>query len=153
MSIPVQCTQEIPVFLHEEATKAHKPAAKCDVDPLPRNAGNFSDLLAEDMSKLCMNVAHQRKDDGKIEQKHLLTLDLSNARQAGQPGGDSTLHAARAPMTDSPSLVGPHLDQSDGLLMSDVVLQSHVCDFCQAVFPGDTTTGGEFLRHLYTHVT
>lgn len=42
--------------------------------------------------------------------------------------------------------------QADGILMSDVTLQSHVCDFCQAVFPGDTSTRGDFLQHLYTHI-
>lgn len=57
------------------------------------------------------------------------------------------------PGTDRPSLVDDFPSQSDGLLMSDMVLQSHVCEFCQAVFPGDTTTRGEFLRHLYTHIT
>lgn len=43
--------------------------------------------------------------------------------------------------------------QADGILMSDVALQSQICDFCQAVFPGDTSTRGDFLRHLYTHIT
>lgn len=57
------------------------------------------------------------------------------------------------PVTDRRSLVNDFLSQCDGLLMSDVALQSHVCEFCQAVFPGDTTTRGEFLRHLYTHIT
>lgn len=90
MSIPVQCTQEIPVYFHEKPTTAHDPAAQYGVNPLSRNVGTFSDLLAEDMSKLCMNVTHQRKDDGKVEQKHLLTLDSSNPRQAEQPGGDRT---------------------------------------------------------------
>lgn len=149
MSIPVQCTQQIPVYPHEKPKTAHNPAAQCGVDPLSRNVGTFSDLLTEDMSKLCMNVAYQRKDDGKVEQKH----DSSNPRQAGQPGGYRTLRALRVPVTDSLSLDEAHQQPSCGLLMSDVALQSHVCDFCQAVFPGDTTTGGEFLRHLYTHVT
>lgn len=139
MSIPVQCTQKIPVYPHEKPKMAYNPAA---------NVGTFSDLLTEDMSKLCMNVTHQRKDDGKVEQKHL----SSNPRQAGQPGRNRTLHSAGLPVTDSLSLDEAHQQLSGGVLMSDVALQSHVCDFCQAVFPGDTTTGGEFLRHLYTHV-
>ncbi|XP_076861060.1 uncharacterized protein LOC143514111 isoform X2 [Brachyhypopomus gauderio] len=44
------------------------------------------------------------------------------------------------------------LSQAGGLLMSKVTLQSQVCEFCHAVFPGHTTTRGEFLRHLNTHV-
>uniref|UniRef100_W5MA96 Uncharacterized LOC102691194 n=1 Tax=Lepisosteus oculatus TaxID=7918 RepID=W5MA96_LEPOC len=40
-----------------------------------------------------------------------------------------------------------------GLLLSEVTLNSQVCEFCQAVFPSDTTTRGEFLRHLTAHVT
>ncbi|CAK6955754.1 uncharacterized protein zgc:113184 [Scomber scombrus] len=152
-SIPVQCTQEILLHPHEKPVTAHNPAAQCGVDPLSRNAAIFSDLLAEDMSKLCMNATHQRKDGGKVEQKHLLTLDSSNPRQTRRPGGNSTLHPARVPVTVGLSLVGADHHQCGGVMMSDVALQSHVCDFCQAVFPGDTTTRGEFLRHLYTHVS
>lgn len=64
-----------------------------------------------------------------------------------------TLSCPQLPATDRPLLTDGSLSHSDGLLMSDVALQSHMCDFCQAVFPGDTTTRGEFLRHLYTHIT
>ncbi|XP_036415823.1 uncharacterized protein zgc:113184 isoform X2 [Colossoma macropomum] len=45
------------------------------------------------------------------------------------------------------------LSQAGGLLMSGVTLQSQVCEFCHAVFPGHTTTRGEFLRHLTTHTS
>lgn len=95
MSIPVQCTQEIPAHPHEKPVTAHNPDAQCGVDPVYRNALTFSDLLAEDMSKLCMTVTQQRKDCGKAEPNHLLTLDSSNPRQAGQCDGDSTLYPAR----------------------------------------------------------
>ncbi|XP_056323799.1 uncharacterized protein zgc:113184 [Danio aesculapii] len=44
------------------------------------------------------------------------------------------------------------LSQAGGLVMSGVTLQSQVCEFCHAVFPGHTTTRGEFLRHLTTHM-
>ncbi|XP_030276019.1 uncharacterized protein LOC115583378 isoform X2 [Sparus aurata] len=124
MSIPVQCTQEIPACLLEYpqplTATAHNAAAQCCVaDRLSRNVGTFSDLLAEDMSKLCME----------------------GPRRTKMPG------------TDRPSLPNDLRTLSDGMLMSDVALQSNVCEFCQAVFPGDTTTRGEFLRHLYTHIT
>ncbi|XP_050959923.1 uncharacterized protein zgc:113184 isoform X2 [Labeo rohita] len=45
------------------------------------------------------------------------------------------------------------VSQAGGLFMSGVTLQSQVCEFCHAVFPGHTSTRGEFLRHLTTHMT
>ncbi|KTG39606.1 hypothetical protein cypCar_00014747 [Cyprinus carpio] len=45
------------------------------------------------------------------------------------------------------------VSQAGGLFMSEVMLQSQVCEFCHAVFPGHTSTRGEFLRHLTTHMT
>lgn len=172
---------------------AHNPAAQCGADLLIRNAGAFSDLLAEDMSKLCVDVPRQRKEDGNLEQKAapLVSTDHSrwqgassnvskNVWQADHPGGDRMvgvppvargfsglftmffllknsmscpLCLCQVPAADAPSLVDDFLNQSGGLLMSDVALQSLTCEFCQAVFPGDSTTRGEFLRHLYTHVT
>ncbi|XP_044034420.1 uncharacterized protein zgc:113184 [Siniperca chuatsi] len=168
MSIPVQCTQEIPVYLHEKpqplTATAHNRAAQCG--SLSRNVGTFSDLLTEDMSKLCVEEPRQRKEDGKLEQKvsPLLSLDPSRWQgasssvskhhpQTDHPRGDKMMHTVRIFASDSASTVGDFGSQSGRLLMSDVALQSHVCEFCQAVFPGDTTTRGEFLRHLYTHVT
>lgn len=164
MSIPVQCTQEIPEYPHEKpqplTATALNPAAKCGVDWLSRNVGTFSDVLAEDMSKLCVDGPHQKKQDQELAQNvaPLLSLDSmkwpaasssvsKNQLQADPLYRDRTMHTMRMPLTDSPSLLG------DGMLMSDVALQSHTCDFCQAVFPGDTTTRGDFLRHLHTHLT
>ncbi|KAK2914905.1 hypothetical protein Q8A73_005499 [Channa argus] len=166
MSIPVQCTQEIPVYFHEKpqplAAAAHNPAPQC-ADW--RHMGTFSNLLAEDMARLSVGVPQQRKEDLLLEPKvaSLLSLD-STMWQAASTGEyeieeqtdnfnrDGTLHATKMPVTDGSSLVD-FLSQPDGLLMSDVALQSNMCEFCQAVFPGDTTTRGEFLRHLHTHVT
>ncbi|XP_068576672.1 uncharacterized protein zgc:113184 [Cebidichthys violaceus] len=170
MSIPIQCTQEIPVFLHERpcplTATARNPAAQRGVNLLSPNVGTFSDLLAEDMTKLCVDVPHRGKEDRTLEQMvtPLLSCDFTRWQGASSsvsnhPGRadhhsrDRTKHTVGMPATDSPSLPRDLLSPSDGLLMSDVVLQSHVCEFCQAVFPGDTATRGEFLRHLYTHVT
>ncbi|XP_071351465.1 uncharacterized protein [Trachinotus anak] len=170
MSIPVQCSQEIPVYFHEKpqprTAAAHNLEAQCGVDHLSRNVGTFTDLLAEDMSKLCMDLRLQSKEDGKLQQRvaPMLTPDSSrwqgassceskNPAQADHPVRERTLHTARMPASGSPSLDSDFLSQSGGMLMSDVVMQSHVCDFCQAVFPSDTTTRGEFLRHLHTHIT
>ncbi|XP_032370503.1 uncharacterized protein zgc:113184 isoform X2 [Etheostoma spectabile] len=168
MSIPIQCTKEIPVC-HNERTQpltvtARNPEAQCGIDPFSwGNVGTFSDLLTEDMSKLCVDVPRQGKEVGKLEQKvaPLSSVDFTRCQgacsnvsntleRAAHRNGDWTKHTGS---TGSASLVGDFLSQSGGLLMSDVALQSQVCEFCQAVFPGDTTTRGEFLRHLYTHVT
>ncbi|KAM9361657.1 uncharacterized protein ABDE67_022714 [Symphorus nematophorus] len=170
MSIPVQCTQEIPACLQKKpqplTATAHNPAAQCGVEHFSRNVGTFSDLLAEDMSKLCVDGPCQRKENLEFSQNvaPLLSMDSSrwqgatssvseNQLQTDHPSGDRTMHTVRMPATGRLSLFGDDMSQCDGLLMSDVVLQSHVCEFCQAVFPGDTTTRGEFLRHLHTHVT
>lgn len=166
-SIPVQCTQEIPAYLQEKpqplTARGHSSEAQCGISRPSQNAGTFSDLLAEDMSKLYVDVPCQRKEDGNLEQKvaPLKSLDPSrwqgassgvsgNAGRADHLSGDRMMHMMLT--TDGPSQVGACLSLSDGMLLSDVALQSHVCEFCQAVFPGDTTTRGEFLRHLYTHV-
>lgn len=170
MSIPVQCTNEIPVYLHGRpqpltATARHlqPPAAQHGIDRLSPNAGTFSDLLTEDMCKLCVDVPRQGKEGAALKQMvaPLLSLDITRWQgaassvsndpgQADHCSGDRTMHTVG--MTGTPSPVGDFC-QNDGFMVSDVVLQSHVCEFCQAVFPGDTTTRGEFLRHLYTHVT
>lgn len=109
MSIPVQCTQEIPVYFHGEpqrlAAAAHNPAAQCGIDCLTRNVGTFSDLLAEDMAKLSVHMPHQRKDDGMLAQKvaPLSSLDslrltvassseAKTPRQADHVGRDRSLH-------------------------------------------------------------
>ena len=202
MSIPVQCTQEIPECLLENpqplTATAHSAAAQCCVvDRLSRNVGTFSDLLAEDMSKLCMEGPHRTKVKQESGQSvaPLLTVDSwmwqgassnasGNALQADHLCGDVAMRTVRVGVftrqgqwlsdlsllllktsmspplclcqmlaTDRPSLPADLRTLSDGMLMSDVALQSNVCEFCQAAFPGDTTTRGEFLRHLYTHIT
>lgn len=170
MSIPVQCSQDLPVFLHvrppQRTATLRNPAAQRAVDRLSPNVGTFSDLLAEDMTKLCVDVPRQGKEDGTLEQMvaPLLSWDFMGRQGASSSvsnhlghadhhSRDRTKHTVGMPAPDSPSLPRDLLNPSDGLLMSDVVLQSHVCEFCQAAFPGDTTTRGEFLRHLNTHVT
>ncbi|XP_056294455.1 uncharacterized protein zgc:113184 [Pseudoliparis swirei] len=170
MSIPVQCTQELPTSLNVRPPQltftVRNTAPQRGVDRLSPNVGTFSNLLAEDMSKLCVDVPRHEMEDGPLEQMvaPLLSLDFmgwqgASSSVSNHPGNtdhqsrDRTKHTVGMPSTDSPSLPRDLLNPSAGLLMSDVVLQSHVCEFCQAVFPGDAATRGEFLRHLYTHVT
>lgn len=169
MSVPVQFTHEIPPYLLEKpqilmsGTKI--PAAQCGIDCHSRNVKSFPDLLADDMSKLCVDMPSQRKEAVEAQNKSPLLLPLdslgcygassSESKKSKQryPGGDRTLHTVRMPVMDCCSLGDDFHSGSGAAMLSDVALQSHVCEFCQAVFPGHTTTRGEFLRHLDTHVT
>ncbi|KAL4655605.1 hypothetical protein GN956_G5321 [Arapaima gigas] len=60
---------------------------------------------------------------------------------------------AQQPWMNSSFLNSEMLSQAGGFLMSEAALHSQVCEFCHAVFPGSSTTMGEFLRHLNTHIT
>ncbi|XP_077459255.1 uncharacterized protein LOC144075764 isoform X2 [Stigmatopora argus] len=140
-------TQEFPAHFQPKPMRTYSAAAQ--TDPLvPSSNENTSHLLAEDVSKLSMNAP-----DGKAQQMMSLGQDsLTNTFSCDVPsGGGSLKDSQRMSLSDSqlfgfdlPSLPG-------GRLMSDLTLQSHECDFCQAVFPRHTTTRGEFLQHLHKH--
>ncbi|KAM4582149.1 uncharacterized protein V3H82_006226 isoform 4-T5 [Fundulus diaphanus] len=157
ISLPVQCSHEIPACLYEKP----QPLTSAGPDPAKDqpNAGCASGILAEGMSKLSMDMPWQRKPGEKTEMLNpfMFNLDSSKYNVASSPrskpseqndlGRDRALHTAMMPMAD-----GGLLNLSVGGMMSDAALQSHVCEFCQAVFPRDSTTRGEYLRHLCTHV-
>ncbi|XP_061584274.1 uncharacterized protein zgc:113184 [Cololabis saira] len=168
-SIPVQCTNEIPVCLSEEPELlmpgAQDPAALCNTDHRYRNVETGFGLLTENMSKLNVETSSQRKQDGKTEKINPLFLTLGSSRCNGasstqskphHPAEGWALYNVKMPLTHSPHVACDFRSLSGTItapLMSEVALQSHVCEFCQAVFPGDATTRGEFVRHLCTHVT
>lgn len=169
LSTPVQFTQEIPVCLGEKPqqlnTAAHGPAAHYGIDGPHGHAGTSFDILAEDMSKLCVDLPQQRKEDRNLEQKISPLLSVDSPWWQGAPfgvskplaqavdlGGDKTKLTKMMPLSRDPILVHDFQCPSSGMLVSDVALQSYVCEFCQAVFSGNTTTNGEYLRHLYTHI-
>nr|XP_019942088.1 PREDICTED: uncharacterized protein LOC109629048 [Paralichthys olivaceus]XP_019942089.1 PREDICTED: uncharacterized protein LOC109629048 [Paralichthys olivaceus] len=162
MSITVQSSQAIPVLFHEKPQPLTVAPQCC----ISRNVDPYSYLLAEDMSKLCMDFPLRTEEDGKLEPKAAPLLNLNSSRWQGafssesknpgqpdHPRRDRTVHTSRMPASDSQSHFMDFLSQPGGLLMSDIALQSQVCDFCQAVFPGNTTTKGEFIRHLHTHIS
>ncbi|XP_054883670.1 uncharacterized protein zgc:113184 isoform X2 [Poeciliopsis prolifica] len=164
ISIPVQCSHEVPAFLHEKpqplTSAGPDPTSPHGAEHASRNAGCASGVLAEGMSKLSMNMPCQRKQDVKTEMLNPFVFNTEFSKynadspsrtkpsEQNGPGERRAPCTAMVPMTD-----GGLLDLSGGAMMSDVAMHSHVCDFCQAVFPGDSTTRGEFLRHLHTHVT
>ncbi|XP_021163541.2 uncharacterized protein zgc:113184 isoform X1 [Fundulus heteroclitus] len=152
-----KCSHEIPACLYEKP----QPLSSAGPDPAQDqpNAGCAAGILAEGMAKLSMDMPWQRKPGEKTEMLNpfMFNLDSSKYNVASSPrskpseqndlGRDRALHTAMMPMAD-----GGLLNLSVGGMMSDAALQSHVCEFCQAVFPRDSTTRGEYLRHLCTHV-
>lgn len=101
VSIPVQCSQKSPVHLREHPQPptgtTHDSRAQGGFDLLSRNAGTFSDLLAEDMSKLGVNVRCQRKEDRKMEHK---APPVSAAVSSGWHGASSSV--SKNPKQDPP---------------------------------------------------
>lgn len=83
MSTPVQCAQLIPGHLQEkpepQSATAHNPAAHS----LSRNVVTFSDLLAVDMSKLCVDGACQRNENRELTQNVGPLLSLGSLRWEG----------------------------------------------------------------------
>lgn len=164
ISIPVQCSHEIPAFLYEKpqplTSAAPDPAQPRGADHSFRHVGCTSGTLAEGMSKLSMDMPYQRQQEVTTEMLNPFLFNLEPSKCHGASSSKPKLsnengagesreqYTAMMPMTD-----GGLLNLSGGGMMSDMALHSHVCEFCQAVFPGDSTTRGEFLRHLYTHVT
>uniref|UniRef100_A0A3B4B4U3 Uncharacterized protein n=1 Tax=Periophthalmus magnuspinnatus TaxID=409849 RepID=A0A3B4B4U3_9GOBI len=93
---------------------------------------------------LLPNTLHYLVPPFKIMTLTILHLYLLFSTQIPVPG------------TLTPSSGNPYtyaLTPSTGLMLSDVALQSHMCEICQAVFPANTTTRGQYLQHLYTHIT
>ncbi|XP_028430989.1 uncharacterized protein zgc:113184 isoform X2 [Perca flavescens] len=123
MSIPIQYTKETPVYLHGRpqplTVTARNPEAQCGVDHLSRNAGTFSDLLAEDMSKLFVDVPRQGMEDGTLEQMVAPPLSLDSTRCQGAssdvsntPGRADHRRGDRTKLAGSQSLPGWRLPES-----------------------------------------
>ncbi|XP_036388112.1 uncharacterized protein zgc:113184 isoform X2 [Megalops cyprinoides] len=88
-----------------------------------------------------------------LQPEEHLRAEFYRAMNDPNTGGNTTTQGRKAPWMFSSFLDSEMLSQGGGLLMSEVALHSQVCEFCQAVFPGNTTTLGEILRHLTTHIT
>ncbi|XP_055016599.1 uncharacterized protein zgc:113184 isoform X2 [Boleophthalmus pectinirostris] len=162
--LPTQLDSEYPVYLNSSPHPTPPlltPAAPCGVQESSINIGNFSNLLAQDMSKLSVNTSVQKKDpksELSIPQSLSSVLTLSNGASYNKclhHNGEDT--ERNTPVTGYLNTSGTpyshHLPTPGGMMISDVTLQSHLCEFCQAVFPANTTTRGQYLQHLYTHIT
>ncbi|RVE72739.1 hypothetical protein OJAV_G00040960 [Oryzias javanicus] len=156
-------SHDSPVYQRPQPLVAdeRKHAPPCGISYAFGNQGAVSGLLTEDMAKLSVDTTYQRKQNVKAENINPFCLDSSVGLEA--PSGGSKLLRSNyssevrtlspMPAATSPYLIDDRLDQSGGAMLSEVALQSHVCEFCQAVFPGEASTRGDFLRHLHTHVT
>lgn len=175
-SLSADPSVEIPEHLQEKPG----PSSRNLTAPVgfSKNMEMFSELLSMDLSKLSVDEGHQINES----QDFVNVPPLQSLETFWCPGGSGDnrpTFSARVGIFPGPKFHlfckndrGPHgsvlsvlpqmpatnmadilSSQADGMLMSDVALQSHICDFCQAVFPGDTGTRGDFLRHLYTHIT
>lgn len=170
-SLSADPSVEIPEHLQEKPG----PSSRNLTAPVgfSKNMEMFSELLSMDMAKLSVD------ENQDFAQNVAPLRSLETFWCPGGSGDNRTTPSARVGIFPGPKFhlfckndCGPHgpllsvppqmpatnmadilSNQADGMLMSDVALQSHICDFCQAVFPGDTGTRGDFLRHLYTHIT
>ncbi|XP_070405396.1 uncharacterized protein zgc:113184 isoform X2 [Nothobranchius furzeri] len=153
LTTALQKQQGAPVLIGEEKSQLLKAAEQCRVDHPYRKVGTVSSLLAEDMSKLSMDTPSQVFMLTSDPSRYLGASSIKLKSDENPPVEDKAQRTARMPMTGCSYQVDDLLNQAGAAMMSDVVLHSHVCEFCQAVFPGDSTTSGEFLRHLHTHIT
>uniref|UniRef100_A0AAZ3SGJ3 Uncharacterized protein n=2 Tax=Oncorhynchus tshawytscha TaxID=74940 RepID=A0AAZ3SGJ3_ONCTS len=172
--IPVQCTQgslgSLPARPETPMVPTHNPAAHRGGIVLSGAFGSLSDLLEGDLGRLRLDFAHPGTErNAVLKAAPLRPLDLpggnngevapssvsGDSKQAGRFWvDDTTRQMFRMPSACGSFLDSEFLSQTGGMmLMSEVTMQSQVCDFCNAVFPGYTTTRGDFLRHLHTHIS
>ncbi|XP_046882141.1 uncharacterized protein zgc:113184 isoform X2 [Hypomesus transpacificus] len=127
--------------------------------------GTISNVLARDMERLQLYGTYPGIEKNAFKAPVFVDLDPPGCNTASRTSHssrdkrqiDQLLSDDPTRMYRIPRLCGSYLDSdfltvNGGMLMSELALQSQVCDFCQAVFPGHTTTKGDFLRHLDTHI-
>ncbi|KAI1891096.1 hypothetical protein AGOR_G00160410 [Albula goreensis] len=176
MSAPILCTEEKHTPHSECCTQAMTrllPSAGCTKVSNAED-GRATDLLAQATDRLQLNSTQQGEGKGKntplvatmgplaspglnrgLAPPSGVADNLTPEQQLREVfykaiGGMNDLDAA--PWIFTSFLDSEMLSEGGGLMMSEVHLQSQVCEFCHAIFPGNTTTRGEFLRHLTAHI-
>lgn len=85
ISIPVQCSHEIPAWLYEKpqplTSAAPDPAQPRAADHSFRHLGCTSAALAEGMSKLSMDIPYQRQQDVKTEMLNPFVFNLESSKR------------------------------------------------------------------------
>ncbi|KAK0145534.1 hypothetical protein N1851_015559 [Merluccius polli] len=149
-SMPVQCSQE--------HTQDRIPPLIATNKDASANSGMVPHHRPV-TEKLSLNVP-RRRDTNKEEEQSPQPASPA-VRSPADSGAGSYEATPREKRIEpygmawgySPLLDGEGLHPSGGPFMSEMELQSQMCEFCHAIFPGQTATRGEFLRHLHTHIT
>uniref|UniRef100_A0A3P8Z3U1 Tbk1/Ikki binding domain-containing protein n=1 Tax=Esox lucius TaxID=8010 RepID=A0A3P8Z3U1_ESOLU len=170
---PLPALPELPVVPKKHTASLPEPPLVQICNPATHHgvisqsgaSGSISNVLAGSLDRLRLDIAHpgtERQEvlkTGPFGPLHLpgngeMVRSSGDSKQAGRCWGDDmTREMFRMPSGFGSFLDNEFLNQAGGMvLMSEVALQSQVCDFCHAVFPGHTTTRGDFLHHLHTHI-
>ncbi|XP_062324115.1 uncharacterized protein zgc:113184 isoform X1 [Osmerus eperlanus] len=164
MSIPVQCTQEKakPISECSQLAPCHNQLHGLGSSEV---VGTISNVLARDMERLQLDGTYPGTETKAFKAPVFVDLDPPGCNTATRTSHcsrdtrqiDQLLSDDPTQMFRTPKVCGSYLDSdfltiNGGMLMSELALHSQVCDDCQAVFPGHTTTKGDFLRHLHTHI-
>ncbi|XP_027024595.2 uncharacterized protein zgc:113184 [Tachysurus fulvidraco] len=157
------------VHTHTPAAHTHTSAAHTHTSSLPPadiTGDPVVSPLAGALNRLHLEPAQEKEEEdgaasasGWCETKERSIWD--ELRQVEQHWHSSQRpkqqqqqqHQHQRRLWSSSFLTSEMLSEMGGMLMSRVTLHSQVCEFCHAVFPGHTTTRGEFLRHLTTHIS
>ncbi|KAL0978223.1 hypothetical protein UPYG_G00167670 [Umbra pygmaea] len=161
-------TKYTPATLPEHpGVPKHKPTIHHGINGPSRDVGSLSDLLAGGFGRLRLDFAQPGTEQEVLKAAPTRPQELpdGNGKRVAPPasrdskqasqfwGDDKTREMFRMPSEIGSFMNSEFMNQTGAMmLMSDVALQSQVCDFCHAVFPGHTTTRGDFLRHLHTHI-
>lgn len=145
VSLPVHYRpDDLGTFIHHEPPASVAPSNPPCTIPT-------GDAVIGGMMRLQIDAVPENGAWGVNPPKHNSIMD--ELRQAEQRWYSSQLEKPTQRPWSSSFLNSEMLSEAGGMLMSRVTLQSRVCEFCHAVFPGHTTTRGEFLRHLTSHIS
>lgn len=167
VSMPIQCTQDNLINFcsdaHELVFHRHPPN-QCG------GGGVTADLLTSRMDQLhlipfqpqalplgagadaALGLEGPSDPPGTTPQRAPPRI-VEDLRRAEQQWAENNPTKARKPWSSSSFLDSEWQSVTGGRFMSRVTRMTRVCEFCQAVFPGHTTTRGEYLRHLTSHIT
>lgn len=150
---PCQYTEEVSGHRPHPAERHEQEPLRDPNGPhiLGSQTGNDLSHIGRGLDKLHLNLdMPDQKQDNHDKAENSALDELMKVEQLYY--ANQTSQRLRRPWSSS-FLDSELVSQAGGLFMSGVTLQSQVCEFCHAVFPGYTSTRGEFLRHLTTHLT
>ncbi|KAL2091029.1 hypothetical protein ACEWY4_013292 [Coilia grayii] len=172
MSMPVQCLQSDLINFysstHQPVAYRQPPHQSTATNTACTGDGVMTDLLASGLDGL--QLMHPQPQallggsegcgpQGSMRPPAVFTPPkgppsiIDDLKRAEQQWAETNAARERRPWASSSFLDSEWMSLSGGRVISRVAPQSQVCEFCQAVFPGHTTTRGEFLRHLTSHIT